>query len=59
MLLSIAITGGFRPELIFCRFVFGHEVWRPRYEDDSPLLLNDAVAAASMADGRSKAVSSA
>ena len=54
---STEISGGLGPEPMFCSFVFGQEMLSPRCEAESLKLLSDVVA--SVADGRSKAVSSA
>jgi len=54
---STEISGGLGPEIMFCSFVFGQEMLSPRCEAESRKLLSDVVAP--VADGRSKAVSSA
>jgi len=54
---SSEISGGLGPEPMFCIFAFDEEMSSPRCEADSLKLLSDVVA--SVADGRSKAVSSA
>jgi len=57
MLPSTEISGGLGSEPMFCVFLFGEEILSPRCEADSLKLFSDVVA--SVADGRSKAVSSA